>query len=141
MNSDPSYGGRRREAKTSNIDIVPLIDVIFLLLFFFVLMSIQMVVQQGMPVNLAQAQEGQSVQDETAPVISVRPNGTVFWQKNEVTVSELENQLQKWKQSSKEEQIQLNVDRKVQHGTVVDVTDAIRSVGIENVVFTVEPSS
>jgi biopolymer transport protein TolR len=141
METGQSYGGRRREAETTKIDIVPLIDVIFLLLFFFVIMSIQMIVQKGMPVNLAQVEQTNSIQKQKTPVVTVQSNQNVYLNKNQVSLEELEQQLTKWKGKSDRDQLLLNVDRDVRQGTVVDVTDAVRSADIENIVFTVEPAS
>lgn len=141
MKSGSDYTQRRRETRKTSIDIVPLIDVIFLLLCFFVLMTIQMVMQKGMPVNLAKAKQGRDMKQQKAPVVSIRKDGSVYFDEEKLSLKALEQRLNRLKQKKSDQKILLNVDRSVQHGSVIDVADLIRKVGIENVIFTVEPTS
>ena len=50
---------RRRESRRARIEIVPMIDVVFFLLVFFMMASLSMAVYGGLPVNLPQAATGQ----------------------------------------------------------------------------------
>lgn len=141
MKNGSDYSQRRRETRKTSIDIVPLIDVIFLLLCFFVLMTIQMVMQKGMPVNLAEANQGRDMKQQKAPVVSIRKDGSVYFDEEKLSLKALEQRLNRLKQKKSDQKILLNVDRSVQHGSVIDVADLIRKVGIENVIFNVEPTS
>lgn len=141
MKTDHQRRNRHRGSNRTRIDIVPLIDVIFLLLCFFVLITIQMVMQKGMPVNLAEATEGQSTKEQKAAVVSVRQSGTIYFNKEKVSPEKLETTVSRWKKQYPDRRLMLNVDRSVTHGTVIDVTDRLRSAGVHDIVFTVEPSS
>jgi biopolymer transport protein ExbD len=57
---------RRRESRRARIEIVPMIDVVFFLLVFFMMASLSMAVYAGLPVNLPQAATGQVAASETA---------------------------------------------------------------------------
>ena len=49
---------RRRPAEDAEIIVIPMIDVMMFLLFFFMVASLAMVVQSGIPVNLPKAATG-----------------------------------------------------------------------------------
>lgn len=141
MKSDRPTHRDHRESKTIDLDIVPLMDVIFLLLFFFVIMSVQMVMQKGVPVDLASANQGTTVEEREVPVLSITEDGVTHFNETELSLEELEERMARWRENNPDKKLLLNVDRSVEHGTVVDVTDRLREAGVTDLMFTVEPAS
>ena len=141
MKTDRPAGRNHRESNTIDLDIVPLMDVIFLLLFFFVIMSVQMVMQKGVPVDLASADQGATVRERDLPVVSITKDGTTHFNDQELSLEELGERIARWRKENPEKKLLLNVDRSVEHGTVVDVTDRLREAGVTDLMFTVEPAS
>lgn len=121
------------------IDIIPLIDVIFLLLCFFIFLSLAMVVQEGMDVSLAQAQSGESVQDQESLVLSVDDEGKLFFRKNSVSKEELLTKLQSVSEQNPDRPVFINADENARHKRVMLALDVVRQAGLSNVTFTVEP--
>ena len=140
MKTDRPAGRNHRESNTIDLDIVPLMDVIFLLLFFFVIMSVQMVMQKGVPVDLASAEQGASVKNKDVPVLTVTEDGTTHFNDEQLSLEELGERMADWRANNPNQKLLLNVDRSVEHGTVVDVTDRLRKTGITDLMFTVEPA-
>lgn len=140
MKSDRSAGQSHRESNTIDLDIVPLMDVIFLLLFFFVIMSVQMVMQKGVPVDLASAEQGASVKNKDVPVLTVTEDGTTHFNDEQLSLEELGKRMADWRTKNPDKKLLLKVDRSVEHGTVVDVTDRLRTAEITDLMFTVEPA-
>jgi biopolymer transport protein ExbD len=140
VKSDRPAGRNHRESNTIDLDIVPLMDVIFLLLFFFVIMSVQMVMQKGVPVDLASTDQGATVQERDGPGVSITENGTTHFNDQELPLEELGERITLWRTNNPEKKLLLNVDRSVEHGTVVDVTDRLREAGVTDLMFTVEPA-
>jgi len=129
-----------RSSTRTRVNIVPLIDVIFLLLAFFMLLTISMVFQEGIPVNLAKAGAGESVDPENQIVISIKENGTLSWNKESIELDELDHRLEARADNEDPPRILVNADRRVEHGRIIDVVDRIRAANLEKVIFTVEPT-
>ncbi len=121
------------------IDIIPLIDVIFLLLCFFIFLSLAMVVQEGMDVSLAQAQSGESVQDREPLVISINDQGELFLRENSVNDDELLAKLESVANQNADRPVFINADQEARHKRVMLALDSVRQAGLSNVTFTVEP--
>jgi len=111
------------------IDIAPLIDMIFQLLIFFMLTS-SFVIQPGIKVNLPRAVTSEVVKYENIEVIISAENVTYF-NGNVVTNLELKNLL---KQVSKRKQaILIKADRRASLGRVVEIWDTCRDLGITQI--------
>ena len=131
-----------RSSKRTSVDIVPLIDVIFLLLAFFMLLTMSMVFQEGVPVELAKAGAGESVEEANRIVISIKENGHVFWEEELISLENLVERLGKIdREGDRVPRVLINADRGARHGKIIEVVDRIRSTEIKNVIFTVEPTS
>ena len=65
------------DRKRARIEMIPLIDVTFLLLVFFIYLSLSMTVHRGIPLNLPQASTVESARAKVIEV-SVDPEGEVF---------------------------------------------------------------
>ncbi len=111
------------------IEITPLIDMVFLLLIFFLLTS-NFVMQPGIKVNLPKAATSEIVQYENIEIIISSENVTYF-NGRVVTAGDLKNlikQLAKRKQS-----ILIKADRRASLGRVVEVWDMCRDLGVTQI--------
>jgi len=122
-----SYTRRR-----ARIEIIPLIDIVFFLLATFVMVSLSMVKNQGMPVNLPRAQSGtrQSAGKEYT-AITVTQNGDIFFNKKKVTLGELKTNLEELKRRETDPLIMLNGDDEATLGKAVGVLDEAHKLGIK----------
>ena len=141
-NSIQQFGFQRAHLtrKRARVDILPLIDVMFLLVAFFMILTVSMVVQRGIAVDLAGAQSG----EQTTPkieeiVVSVSAAGQFFFNKEEVTPEQLADMLVQEGKGENETVITLNADQESRHRSVIQALDIIRKSGHSNVVFAVEP--
>lgn len=136
--SRPRRSRRWRRSSRVNVDIVPLVDVMFLLLCFFILMTLSMVVQHGIFVDLAPAKSGQSVQTSEQPVVvSVQADGSLHLNKQPVSRSALAARLESLARQRDSLRVVLNADETASHGDVIRALDTIRQNDVDNVVFTV----
>ncbi len=111
------------------IDIAPLIDVIFQLLIFFMLTS-SFVMQPGIKVNLPKAVTSEVVKMENVEIIVSGENVTYFNGKV-VTLDELKNLA---KQVARRNQpILIKADRRASLGRVVEIWDLCRDLGINQI--------
>jgi biopolymer transport protein ExbD len=108
------------------INIVPMIDVIFAILTFFIMSSLFLTRSEGLPVNLPQAQTAQS-QQQSKITVTMDDQGNVFLDSQPVQVEDLAEQI-RTQIGNQEQLVVINADEKVEHGQVIAVMDQLRSV-------------
>ncbi|NJM56469.1 MAG: biopolymer transporter ExbD [Synechococcales cyanobacterium RU_4_20] len=122
------------------INIVPMIDVTFALLTFFILATLFLTKSEGLPVNLPVSSQARLQQEPVRMTISVDLAGKVYVDKTEVAVSALGPQLAEAKRKNPNTLVVLNADGGVTHDRVVAVLDQIRSVpGLKMAIATKRP--
>ena len=110
------------------INIVPLIDVTFAILTFFIVSSLSLSKSEGLPVNLPKASTSQ-VQDSPAKVtVTIDAQGKLMVDKKLVNLDQIESTVQQVIGSNPNSLIVLNADKSVNHGNVVEVMDILRRI-------------
>lgn len=113
------------------IDIAPLVDVIFLLLIFFMLTS-SFVVQSGIRVNIPKASTSELISKKEHE-ITINSEDIVFLDNTMTTIEDLRLALKKIVLKEKNPSLFLKADRLTSVGKVVEIWDLCREVGIENI--------
>ena len=116
--------------KRARIEIIPLIDIIFFLLATFVMVSLSMVKNKGIPVNLPAAASAQPQERRDSASISITEKGEVYFDKQLVTPAELEAALKDLLAQNPEPKIFINGDTKAEYGKAIEVLDTARRLGI-----------
>lgn len=127
----PSPRGQKR----ARIEIVPLIDIMFFLLATFVMVSLSMVKNQGIPVRLPSAATGQPEERKDAATISVSAAGQIYLDKEELSLEALSAKLAALKNANAELRIFINGDEDARLGLAIEVLDTTRQLGISKVAF------
>ena len=130
--------GNKRAKRKPRIEIIPMVDVMFLLLVFYILASIGLTIERGIPVSLPNAESGEaSVVEETK--VTITKGGEVFLNHERVTLEGLgeavtaeADKLPGGLKHLQDGYIVLNVDMDVPHRQMVKAMDELRSVGISN---------
>jgi biopolymer transport protein ExbD len=119
----------RRAPEDAEIIIIPMIDTMMFLLMFFIVASLAMVVQNGLPVNLPKAStaERHSAQNLTITIDRV---GNLHLNTTPISIANETAQLEKLGVSNGTLLI-INADYHVEHGIVTTVMDDARKAGIE----------
>lgn len=111
------------------IDIAPLIDVVFQLLIFFMLTS-SFIMQPGIKVNLPKAVTSEVVRQENIELVVSSENVT-YMNGKVITFPELKSFL---KQAAKRDQfILIKADKRASLGRVVEIWDMCRDLGITQI--------
>jgi len=127
--------------KNLEINIVPMIDVIFSILAFFIISTLFLTRSEGLPVDLPQATTAQQ-QSETEVTVTIQDNGKIALNKEEISIQNLVPEVKKISQSSQETIVIVNADKTVSHGDVVNVMDQLRQVeGVKLAITTTSPSN
>ena len=126
--------------KKARIEIIPMIDTMFFLLVFFMIATLSMTLQRGMPVNLPEAESStDKVQEEVS--LSITKEGTLFFNKEPIALGELEHRLSDMRQRDPDPSVIINADESVHHGLVIQVMDKVRISGITSMSIATKPSS
>jgi biopolymer transport protein ExbD len=120
---------RRTELEKGRLDIVPLIDVVFLLLIFFMLTS-SFIFQPGIKVNLPKAITSEVVHKKSLVILITKDN-TVYLNERAITMDELTTRLTIAAKEARPLLIQ--ADREASLGKVVEVWDLCREEGITQI--------
>lgn len=112
---------------TFEINILPMIDVIFSILAFFIISSLFLTRSQGLPVDLPSAQTTEPKQSIQMN-ITIKPDGKMFLDRQPIELDNLKGALTEKIKPNSESVVIINADKKVEHGTVVKVMDRLRQV-------------
>ena len=126
--------------KKPRIEIIPMIDTMFFLLVFFMIATLSMTIQHGMPVSLPTAESSTDTIAEHVSLTLTR-EGLLYYNKEAITLQELEIRLTNLRQSSSNPSLLINADEQVPHGRVIKVMDLIRLSGITSMGIATQPSS
>ncbi len=121
--------------KKPRIEMLPLIDIVFLLLVFFIYAMLSMAVHHSLPVSLP-VSSATEIQTEVNLTITVKDNGEIFLDNERVSQDELQTFLLKEKQKetdNKSVQVDLFADEALSYQELYRVLDVIRTAGISNV--------
>ncbi len=120
-----------------DLNLTPLIDVVFLQLIFFMLTS-SFIMQPGIKVDLPQAKTTETIREEEV-YVGISREGLIFYGNKPVTLAELGKFLQE--SSSRNVNVTLIVqgDKKAEYGTAVAVMDTARKEGINRIAIATTP--
>ncbi|VVM05275.1 ExbD/TolR family protein [Methylacidimicrobium tartarophylax] len=123
------------------LEIIPFIDVMFFLLATFMIMSLAMVKNPGVAVQLPKAQTSASEERKEKEVtLTITDKGDVFFDHDKVSTAELPGKLAALKAEAGPDKAKvfLNSDRKATFDNVVGVLDEIRKQGISKIAIQTE---
>ena len=86
----------RRHDLAARVEMMPLIDVIFLLLTFFIYSMVMMVQAEILPVQMTSLDEGEVAQSGSMYALTINRDGNLIFNRSQVTMAELERQLQEF---------------------------------------------
>jgi biopolymer transport protein ExbD len=128
-----------RSNRRARIEIIPLIDIIFFLLATFVMVSLSMVKNRGIPVNLPAASTGAAQERKDSASISVTAKGEIYFDKQLVDAAQLDAALQALVAANPEVRLFISGDAKAEFGQAVDVLDHARRLGITKIAIETQP--
>lgn len=124
------FEGRRRTGQTPNL--TPLIDIVFLLLVFFMLTS-HFVQEQAINIDLPVADSGEAVTEDSQLEVVITPEGYLLVDEHIVEAKDLEGVLRQQLEGRDERLVRVRGDRGAQLGKAVTVLDAARKAGADGV--------
>ncbi len=135
MRLAPIRGGRKPD-----VQMAPLIDVIFLLLIFYAVTT-QFVSDERLKLKLPEAKTAEAAganREDKPPEVKVAVDGTIWIDDKIVPEIELEKRIRQLVERAPDEGIILKGDQGADYGTVIKVLDIARSVGAKGIQMSAE---
>ncbi|MGE4170213.1 MAG: ExbD/TolR family protein [Candidatus Margulisiibacteriota bacterium] len=126
--------------KKARIEIIPLIDIVFFLLATFVMVSMAMVKNQGVPVQLPTAKSAKAQPQHQTVTLSITASGTVYLNKTQVSMPVLQETLTRLKNEDPGLNVIINGDKDANLGKTIRILDAVRQLGISKVAIRTQSS-
>jgi biopolymer transport protein ExbD len=111
-----------------DINITPMLDVAYVLLLIFIIMTTATV--QGITVNLPKASSTPSLSKPKTKAISITQDGTIYLDTYPVSLGELETRLAQYKAATPDLPVVLKADASIQYQKVVEVLDIVTRLEI-----------
>lgn len=126
------------EQKKARVEMLPLIDVVFLLLVFFIYAFLAMAVHHGLKVELPEAGRA-AVNTHDYIAITIDRQNRLFLNKEAVTTETLIPRVQQLLTANSERPVFINGDQAAGLGTAVKILDLLQAAGIEKISFACIP--
>jgi len=126
------------ERKNARIEMIPLVDIIFLLLVFFIYSMLSMAVYRGIPVTLPSAETVEHAKEQ-AVFITVDKKGKVFVDKAFVHRNELLGRLRREQAAFPEKTAIISADGDAPYRAFIDVLDKVRLARFKKVSMEARP--
>ena len=132
--SGRSSRGRRVSTSLAEINVVPLVDVMLVLLIIFMVAA--PMIQRGIDVKLPQSRRAASVTGERIEITvpdTVRQAGLVFLGKEQIKMSNLQERVRQKMEGAANKEVFLRGDAAVQYQDLMNVIDALKAAGVQNI--------
>jgi biopolymer transport protein ExbD len=111
-----------------DINITPMLDVAYVLLLIFIIMTTATV--QGITVNLPKASSTPSLSKPKTKAVSITSDGTIYLDTFPVSLQELETRLAQFKAAVPDLPVVVKADASVQYQKVIEVLDVVTRLEI-----------
>jgi biopolymer transport protein TolR len=127
---------RQTDTSLSDINIVPFVDVILVLLIIFMITA--PIIQSGIDVSLPKTKTVREISQDRL-VVTINKSQLVYLGNDPINIHELGGKVRSQMRNPQTDAVYLRCDETVPFGTFATVVDALRQSGIENVSVVTEP--
>lgn len=120
----------------SEINIIPLVDVVLVLLVIFMVTAPML--HRGIDLTLPQSKSNTITPAERL-IITIEPTGAMYVGKDRVTLITLRKRLHEAKALNPDVSVYLRADSKIAYGHIVKIMDEVKGVGIERLGMVTNP--
>lgn len=119
---------RNREEEDASIDMTPMLDIVFIMLIFFIVTT-SFVKEAGIQVNKPEA--NQANKEPSANIfIAIRDTGEVWMDKRQVDVERVAANLERMLAEQPTDLVVIQADKEAEHGRVVEVMDQVKEARV-----------
>jgi biopolymer transport protein ExbD len=119
-------------SKKARIEMLPLIDIVFLLLVFFIYAMLSMAVHRGLPVELPLSTTAE-IDKKLVLSVTLKADEAIYVDKKRVALTELTEVLQRKAGGTREPGVLVFADRALPYQMIYNVLDKIRLAGLSRI--------
>lgn len=124
--------------KKPSIMIIPMIDIIFFLLVFFMMSMLSMTARHTLDLDLPRASSAELTAVKSLPV-SITRNGTIYVEKEKISPENFLRRIELERERNPEMTVLLSADARSEHGDFLFVLDKLNAAGIQKISIAAEP--
>lgn len=135
------HTGKGHHRLVSDINITPFVDVMLVLLIIFMVTA--PLLQQGLPVNLPQAQAQALKRTKTDIVVTIQKGGRIFIGDDQtvIPIDKLEEQLLAIYATKTQKDLFIKADTDLLYGTVIRVMSIAKKAGVDRIGMITQPEA
>ena len=123
----------------SEINVTPLVDVMLVLMIIFMVTA--PMIQQGVEVDLPEANAPAMPSDDKTMIITVTKDKQIMVGEAKIPYEQLRDKLVANQKIRQEKEVYLHADRSLSYGTVVDIMAILKEAGVKNLGMVTDPVS
>ena len=118
----------------SEVNILPLIDVLFAILLFFMLSSIVLTEKNQIAVKRPTISQAEQVGKAKKTItITLKNNRKLYLEENELLTAELSQRLKRLSQDNSIDQVLIDADKACVYGEVMEILDIVKAAGLNSI--------
>ena len=121
----------RRRSEDSGIDITPMLDVVFIMLIFFIVTT-SFVKESGIDVNRPSAKTAKK-QQRASILVAINQVGEIWIQRRKVDLQSVRANIERLHAESPEGTVVIQADKRSETGLLVDVMDQVKLAGVQRI--------
>lgn len=118
-----------RQRKTPELIIIPMIDIMFFLLVFFMLSTMYMIDLKTIPVKLPQAKNA-ATDTTTTFAVTMKADGTLYLGEAQTDVQALVTQAAIEQKQNKNFAVVIRAEKDLEYGEVIKLVDRLKGAGV-----------
>ena len=118
-----------REQDGAEIDLTPMLDVVFIMLIFFIVVA-SFIKEAGVEVNRPDDNQPDNPEDSTSILVEVASDNQIWMENRRVDIRAVRANIQRLLAEDPEAPVTIKVEKGAEAGIVVDVADAARESGV-----------
>ena len=120
---------KQQEDDGAEIDLTPMLDVVFIMLIFFIVVA-SFIKEAGIEVNRPDDNQQSDPEDSVSIVVEVAADNQIWMENRRVDVRAVRANIQRLLAEDTEAPVTVKVEKGAEAGVVVDVADAARESGV-----------
>ena len=121
--------GKKQDQGGAEIDLTPMLDVVFIMLIFFIVVA-SFIKEAGVEVNRPDDNQPDNPEDSTSILVEVASDNQIWMENRRVDIRAVRANIQRLLAEDPEAPVTIKVEKGAEAGIVVDVADAARESGV-----------
>lgn len=123
---------RQQEDGGAEIDLTPMLDVVFIMLIFFIVVA-SFIKEAGVEINRPDDNQQTDPNDSVSVLVEVAADNQIWMENRRVDIRAVRANIQRMLAENPEAPVTIKVEKGAEAGVVVDVADAAREAGVGSV--------